>query len=136
MLASEFLAANGFMEIMNNSLTKADYYAGLDSYPQQRCVMVVNPLSSDLNAMRQTLLFSALEVVAYNINRQNGDLKLFEFGNVYSFDSEGENAKGRVLGPKENPKLKCYKEEPRLSMVITGNGSQQWRNKIGRFLLA
>ena len=136
-LASEFLAANGFMEIMNNSLTKADYYAGLDSYPQQRCVMVVNPLSSDLNAMRQTLLFSALEVVAYNINRQNGDLKLFEFGNVYSFDSEGENAKGRVLGPKENPKLKCYKEEPRLSMVITGNGSQQWRNKIekGDFFL-
>lgn len=137
-LASEFLAANGFLEIMNNSLTKSDYYTGLSSYPQEHCVMVMNPLSSDLNCMRQTLIFSALEVVAYNINRQNGDLKLFEFGNVYSYNPDAlQERGGRELGPKENPMLKAYKEEPRLSLVITGSGSQQWRNRIekGDFFL-
>lgn len=128
-LASEFLAANGFMEIMNNSLTKSDYYSRLHTYPQEKCVMIINPLSADLNCMRQTLIFSGLEVVAYNINRQTSDLKLFEFGNVYSFDSNAVNS-GNPVGEKENPMLKCYNEESKLLLVITGAGSQSWRNKI------
>src|SRR5574344_91830 len=128
-LASEFLAANGFMEIMNNSLTKSDYYSNLHTYPQEKCVKIINPLSADLNSMRQTLIFSGLEVVAYNINRQYSDLKLFEFGNVYSFDNNAINS-GKPVGERENPILKCYNEESKLLMVITGSGSQSWRNKI------
>ena len=120
-MASEFMAANGFMEMMNNSLTKSDYYAQLKTYPQDNCVMIVNPLSSDLNCMRQTLLLNGLEVVAYNINRQQTDLKLFEYGNVYSFNPE--------FVPAEGEALKAYSEEPKFSIFITGNGYQGWRNK-------
>ena len=120
-LASEFMAANGFMEMMNNSLTKSDYYAQLKTYPQDNCVMIVNPLSSDLNCMRQTLLLNGLEVVAYNINRQQTDLKLFEYGNVYRFNPE--------FVPAEGEALKAYSEEPKFSIFITGNGYQGWRNK-------
>ena len=86
----DLLAANGFMECMNNSLTKADYYNGLKTYPKENLPMVINPLSSDLNAMRQTLLFSGLEVIAHNLNRQAGDLRLFEMGNVYRYEPKGE----------------------------------------------
>ncbi len=136
-LASEFMAANGFMEMMNNSLTKSDYYSHLKSYPQEKCVMIMNPLSSDLNCMRQTLLLNGLEVIAYNINRQMPDLKLFEYGNVYSFDSnyvQPENYKEpetNVNGAplRKNSELKKYSEEPRLSIFITGNGVQAWRNR-------
>ena len=120
-MASEFMAANGFMEMMNNSLTKSDYYAQLKTYPQDNCVMIVNPLSSDLNCMRQTLLLNGLEVVAYNINRQQTDLKLFEYGNVYRFNPE--------FVPAEGEALKAYSEEPKFSIFITGNGYQGWRNK-------
>ena len=115
------MAANGFMEMMNNSLTKSDYYAQLKTYPQDNCVMIVNPLSSDLNCMRQTLLLNGLEVVAYNINRQQTDLKLFEYGNVYRFNPE--------FVPAEGEALKAYSEEPKFSIFITGNGYQGWRNK-------
>lgn len=133
-LASEFMASNGFMEMMNNSLTKSDYYADLKSYPQENCVMIMNPLSSDLNCMRQTLLLNGLEVVAYNINRQQGDLKLFEFGNVYSFNPEYKAPEYDVTNPDEviahrSDALKAYSEEPRFSIFITGNGYQSWRNK-------
>ena len=120
-MACEFMAANGFMEMMNNSLTKSDYYSQLKSYPQENCVMLVNPLSSDLNCMRQTLLLNGLEVVAYNINRQQNDLKLFEFGNVYSFNPSFDASEGDAL--------KAYSEEPRFSIFISGNGYQSWRNK-------
>lgn len=83
--------------------------------------MIVNPLSSDLNAMRQTLLFSGLEVIAYNLNRQSSNLKLFEMGNVYKF-APAENS--------ENPSndLKSYREEMHLSIFIAGKGTQYWRN--------
>ena len=72
---SNFLAAQGFNEIMNNSLTKAAYYDSLQTFPAERCVRIVNPLSSDLSVMRQTLILGGLEVVAYNINRQNYSLR-------------------------------------------------------------
>ena len=121
--ACDLLAANGFMECMNNSLTKADYYTGLRTYPKANLPMVINPLSSDLNAMRQTLLFSGLEVVAYNLNRQAGDLKLFEMGNVYRYEPKGEN------DPVNN--LASYSEQMHLSMFVVGKGTQYWRNTTG-----
>lgn len=120
---SNLLADNGFMEMMNNSLTKSDYYTHLKSYPADNLVMLRNPLSQDLNCMRQTLLMNALEVVAYNINRQTTDLKLFELGNVYSY-----HPKEGVENPKAD--LKSYREEMRLSMVVTGPESKAWRNEL------
>ncbi len=136
-LASEFMAANGFMEMMNNSLTKSDYYSHLKTYPVENCAMILNPLSQDLNCMRQTLLLNGLEVIAYNVNRQMNDLKLFEYGNVYSYNKDyvqPENYKEpefNVNGAPlhKNAELKKYSEEPRFSIFITGNGVQSWRNK-------
>ncbi len=122
--ASDLLAGNGFMECMSNSLTKSDYYSHLKTYPSERLVMILNPLSADLNSMRQTLLFSGLEAIAYNINRQITELKLFEMGNVYSFlPKEG------VEDPKND--LSTYREEMRLSLFISGKGTQYWRNNSG-----
>ena len=74
---SNFLAANGFVETMNNSLTKSEYYSSLKTFPEERCVRILNPLSSDLNVMRQTLLLNGLEVIAYNINRQCTNIRTF-----------------------------------------------------------
>jgi phenylalanyl-tRNA synthetase beta chain len=132
MLASEFMASNGFMEMMNNSLTKSEYYSKLKTYPERNCVMIMNPLSSDLNCMRQTLLLSGLEVIAYNINRQMPELKMFEFGNVYSFNPDyvaPENLDQMDEATRRGDALKAYHEEPVFSMFITGDGYQSWRNK-------
>lgn len=119
---SDLLAANGFNEIMNNSLTKASYFEQLDTFKPENTVLLFNPLSSDLNAMRQTLLFGGLESVAYNINRKNSSLRLFEFGKAYTFHKkEGENH------------LKQYKEEDKLALFITGNKTQaSWNSQEQR----
>ena len=85
-LIAEQLVGAGFNEILNNSLTRAAYYDGSETYTPEHLVMLLNPLSSDLNAMRQTLLFGGLECVAHNANRKNADLRFFEFGNCYYFD--------------------------------------------------
>ena len=123
-VVSDLLADRGFVEIMNNSLTKGEYYDKLKTFPADNLVQIVNPLSSDLNVMRQTLIFNALEVVARNINHQNNNLKLFELGNCYSYrPKEGDEA------PLDN--LRSYREELRLSMVVTGPGTKSWRNEIG-----
>ncbi|MEG2613118.1 MAG: phenylalanine--tRNA ligase subunit beta, partial [Alistipes sp.] len=120
-LAADFLTANGFTEIMSNSLTSALYYEGLDSYKTERCVRIVNPLSNDLNVMRQTLLFNMLEAIQLNANRRNGDLKLYEFGNCYFFHSEDANAENH-LAP--------YSEIYRLSLAVTGaDVLQSWNEK-------
>lgn len=120
--ASDFLASEGFNEMMNNSLSKSDYYRQLKTYPAENSVMIMNPLSSDLNCMRQTLLFSALEVVAYNVNRQTNNLKLFEFGHVYQYNPE-------IVPEDDKSVLKPYSEEQHLSITISGNGSNGWRNR-------
>lgn len=104
-LAADFLTANGFTEIMSNSLTKAAYYEGLTSYKPEHCVKILNPLSNDLNVMRQTLLFNMLEAVQLNTNHRNGDLKLYEFGNCYFYDA--------TAATPEEP-LKAYSEQFRL----------------------
>ena len=112
---SEQLTAQGFYEIMNNSLTKVSYYPGewLDS-----CVQVKNPLSQDLGVMRQTLLFGGLESIQRNANRKNADLRLYEFGNCYHFDKlkvESLKAKGLDAEP-----IAAYSEEPHLALWVTG----------------
>lgn len=115
---SNFLAANGFVETMNNSLTKAAYYEGLQTFPADRCARLVNPLSSDLNVMRQTLIFNGLEVIAYNLNRQIGSLKTFEYGSVYSRDPE-----------KDGKTLDSYEEHACFALFMTGSSEKSWRSE-------
>ncbi len=118
--AAEFLTANGFSEIMSNSLTRLAYYEGLTDYPAERCVKILNPLSADLNAMRQTLLFNALEAVALNTNHRTPNLKLYEFGNVYRYDATRAAEGG--LAP--------YSEQYRLAVAMTGlRGIASWNEK-------
>ena len=120
-LAADFLTANGFTEIMSNSLTKASYYEGLTSCPADRCVRILNPLSADLSVMRQTLLFNMLEAVALNANRRNGDLCLYEFGNCYFYDESKRSEENR---------LAAYSEEYRLAVAVTGVSTpQSWNAK-------
>ena len=120
-IASDFLTSNGYTEIMSNSLTKASYYEGSESYPVERCVKILNPLSQDLNVMRQTLMFNALEAVELNVNRKNGDLRMYEVGNCYAYNAakaEEENA------------LAKYEESFRLGITVTGHSSQlSWNSK-------
>lgn len=117
-LIGEQLVGCGFNEILNNSQTRAAYYDGLESYPANNLVMLLNPLSTDLNAMRQTLLFGGLESIAHNANRKNADLKFFEFGNCYYYNAE-----------KKNPEktLAAYTEDFHLGLWVTGKKvSNSW----------
>ena len=81
---SDLLTSNGFHEALSNSLTKSSYIDGIEEFNKDTQVELMNPLSQDLNAMRQTLLFGGLESLAYNINRKVSDILLFEFGNTYN----------------------------------------------------
>ncbi|MFI3316405.1 MAG: phenylalanine--tRNA ligase subunit beta [Rikenellaceae bacterium] len=110
-MTADMLSAIGYTEIMSNSLTKASYYEALSAYPQERCVKIINPLSSDLNVMRQTLLFNTLEAVELNANRKNGDLKIYEFGNCYYYNGASD-ATENILAP--------YSENYRLAIAVTG----------------
>jgi phenylalanyl-tRNA synthetase beta chain len=104
---SDILSANGFNEILSNSLTKSAYSNNLDN-----AVKILNPLSNDLDVMRQSMVFSGLEAIAYNQNRRNSDLKLYEFGKVYSV--------------KEDK----YIETQRFAIFLTGaNKAEQWNQK-------
>lgn len=117
-LISEQLTGEGFFEIMNNSLTKEAYYTDLTVYPVSRCVYLLNPLSTDLNVMRQTLLFGGLENIAYNRNRKNNDLKFYEFGNCYFFDADRK---------EEGKPLREYTEEFHLGIWLCGdNINNSW----------
>lgn len=110
-LVSEQLVGCGFNEILNNSLTAASYYDGLETYKPENLVRVMNPLSNDLNVMRASLLFGGLECIQHNANRKNADLRFFEFGNCYHFNAE-----------KKNPEkvLAAYSEELHLGLWLTG----------------
>jgi len=105
-MLSDILTANGFNEILANSLTKSAYSSDLDS-----AVKILNPLSNDLDVMRQTLLYSGLEAIAYNQNRKAADLKLYEFGKVYSVTDDK------------------YNETQRFSILLTGATAEQWNQK-------
>lgn len=112
-LVSEQLTAAGYHEIMNNSLTAVSYYDGLEMYPLDNCVRLLNPLSNDLAVMRQTLVFGGLESLAHNINRKSANLLMYEFGNVYSFDPQAESTEEKPLAP--------FAEEAHLGIWMTGD---------------
>ena len=115
---AEQLTAQGFNEILNNSLTKVAYYEPLQSLTLDSCVKIMNPLSQDLGVMRQTLLFGGLESIARNTNRKQSDLKFYEFGNCYHYNGELKTKNEELI---QNDPLKAYSEEPHLGMWLTGN---------------
>lgn len=117
---AQYLTSNGFTEIMSNSLTKSSYYDELTDYPAANCVKIINPLSADLNVMRQTLFFNAMEAVELNTNHRNPNLKMYEFGNVYRFNPDKAVEGG--LAP--------YAENYRLAITVTGlNIAGSWNSK-------
>ena len=122
---AEQLTAQGFNEILNNSLTKVSYYEPLTQLTLDTCVKIMNPLSQDLGVMRQTLLFGGLESIARNANRKNSDLKFYEFGNCYHYKA---NPAAREHDPENS--LVEYSEEPHMALWITGNkAAQTWVRK-------
>jgi phenylalanyl-tRNA synthetase beta chain len=119
---SDYLAANGFSEIMNNSLTRTSYYESNPVYPSENNVRILNPLSRDLDVLRQTLLYGGLESLVYNQNRKIVDCKMFEFGNCYVFD----------LKQDHTTPLGKYTEQNHLSIFLTGRAQIENWNAIGR----
>ncbi len=117
-LIGEQLVGCGFNEILNNSLTKGDYYKALNHYHADHLVRIMNPLSSDLNVMRQTLLLGGLEVIAYNLNRQQSTMRLFEYGSVYSRDPQ-----------KDGKTLDSYEEHAAYALLMTGSSEKCWRQE-------
>jgi phenylalanyl-tRNA synthetase beta chain len=117
---ANMLSSMGFNEIWSNSLTKSAYYEHSGDFRKEHTVKLLNPLSSDLNSLRQSLIYGGLECIAYNLNRQNSDLKLYEFGNCYAIDTEDSNEK--FVGD--------YIEEEHLGIFITGNKeTENWTGK-------
>ena len=117
-LISDYLTNNGFTEIMNNSLTSSDYLNRVSDFDVTNNVKILNPLSKELDVMRQTLLFGGLETIIYNVNRKITDLKLYEFGNTYKFN-QGQPADANVT--------KKYSEEKHLAVFLTGKSqSEAW----------
>ncbi len=116
-LISEQLTGLGMNEILNNSLTKERYYQDLQTYPMDKCVKIMNSLSTDLSVMRQTLLFGGLENISRNIKYRQPNLKFYEFGNCYSFKSNTQS----------DDRHDFYSESFHLGMWITGNKfSDSW----------
>jgi phenylalanyl-tRNA synthetase beta chain len=119
-IVSDMLSANGFAEIMSNSLTPSAWYDNNEDFEVSQLVKLANPLSSDLNVMRQTLLFGGLSSIAWNINRQNYDLKLYESGNCYFFKSDKPAVK----------QVDKYFERTNLDLFITGQKEKlSWNHK-------
>ncbi len=110
---SDRLTGEGFMEILNNSLTAVSYYEKSEQMPLDHCVKVMNPLSNDLGVLRQTLLFGGLESIAHNINRKADNLRFYEFGNVYSCNPEKEITEEKPLAP--------FSEHMELALWLTGD---------------
>ena len=121
-LVSEQLVGEGFNEILNNSLSKSAYYDNQDTL-----VKIMNPLSTDLNVMRQTLLYGGLESIQYNVNRKRQNLRFFEFGNVYTFSPEKQN---------DDDPMQAYKEQYHCGLWVTGKrveGSWAHQNEDSTF---
>ena len=110
-IVSEQLVSAGFFEIWSNSLTRASYYDEMSEFTPSATVKLYNPLSRDLNGMRQTLLFGGLECIVLNSNRKNNNLRLFEFGNTYFYHG---------TRMKENP-AGNYHEEEHLALFLSGS---------------
>lgn len=114
---SQMLSSIGFNEIMSNSLTKSEYYENNESYPLEKCVKILNPLSGDLNVMRQTLIYNSMEALVLNTNRKRANAKFYEIGNCYSY----------LASQAEKGGLAPYREYFTLSMLVSGNDRvQSW----------
>lgn len=110
---ADMLTGAGWIEILNNSLTAEAYYTGLADFSPEKCIKLLNPLSQDLNVLRQTLLFGGLSSIARNCNRRNSDLAFYEFGNVYCKEPGKESSAEAPLRP--------YKESSHLALWLCGN---------------
>lgn len=121
---ADFLSNNGFNEIVTNSLTSSAYYENSQNFSFDQCVKILNPLSNELGVMRQTLLFSGLESISYNLNRRMADLKFYEFGNVYNY-LQSQAASSDVT--------RKYIERKKLSIYVTGSQhSESWYQASGK----
>lgn len=120
-IAGDNLASRGFFEILSNSLTHPDYAGLTGESNEEKTIKILNPLSTDLSALRQSLLFSAMEAISYNLNRKKQNLKLFEFGKVYQ--KSGDD----------------HEEVNKLSLVVSGDRNvNHWsakKEKLGFFYL-
>ena len=119
---ADMLSSLGFNEIISNSLTRSSYYDDLNEFHAKNLVRLINPLSADLDSMRQSLIFGGLEALLYNTNRKNPDLKLYEFGNVYSYSGN----------EKEKGDLAKYSESRHLALFITGDAEKKLWNSNRR----
>jgi phenylalanyl-tRNA synthetase beta chain len=119
-IVSDLLSANGFSEIMCNSLNPSAWYEESSDFDTEQLVILANPLSSDLNAMRQSLLYGGLGSISWNINRQNPDLKLYEFGHCYFYHKSSQTYPG----------ANNYVEKASLDLFVTGSTVRQnWNSK-------
>ena len=119
---ADMLTSLGFNEIISNSLTRSAYYVNLTGFPEEKTVRILNPLSTDLDGMRQTLLFGGLEAISYNANRRNPDLRLYEFGNVYCFTGND----------KDKGDLDKYSESRHLALFTSGSTGKALWNRPDR----
>jgi phenylalanyl-tRNA synthetase beta chain len=108
---ADMLASNGFSEMMSNSLVPGAWFENNPDFTPDKLVRLANPLSSDLNSMRQSLLPGGLSAVAYNLNRQNMNLRLFEFGNCYTGD----------MGSDSVPSVSSFIEKQHLDLFLSGS---------------
>ncbi|MBO4307490.1 MAG: phenylalanine--tRNA ligase subunit beta [Bacteroidales bacterium] len=127
-IASDYLSYNGFNEIMNNSLTKSAYYEDNEDFPASQSVCILNPLSKELNVMRQTLLYNGLECIVYNMNHKIFNQKIYEFGRSYAKNSDKiESTDANVT---YNDVTKRYTETQHLTLFMTGDKHvESWRGK-------
>ena len=125
---SDYLTDNGFSEIMNNSLTKSEYYDENPDFAADRCIPIINPLSKELNVMRQTLLYSGLECIARNLNFRILDQKLYEFGRGYVKADLKDLKDSNDLN--DLPVTKRFAETEHVSIFMTGNMMpENWKIK-------
>ncbi|MCD4773412.1 MAG: phenylalanine--tRNA ligase subunit beta, partial [Bacteroidales bacterium] len=119
-LISDQLSDNGFYEIMNNSLTNSDYIEKNPALDAKNNIRMLNPISRDLDILRQTLLYGGLESIAYNHNRKISDIKFYEFGKIYLLNNF----------EKEKDVLSKYFEEKHLSLFLSGRkNADSWKDK-------
>jgi len=132
-LISEQLTGAGWNEILCNSLTAEAFYEGLETWPQERLVRVMNPLSSDLGVMRQTLLFGGLQSISRNINHKAQSCRFYEFGNTQHYNAERQAAVNQLVASGEKTALEVqqegralagYSEESHLALWLTGQRYQ------------
>ncbi len=117
-LVSNLLTSNGFNEVMNNSLSNSRHIAKSKEYKEENNVRMLNPISADLDTMRQGLLFGMLESAAYNLNRKNENLRFYEFGATY-----------KKQGSDKKDPLKDYNESIHLALLLSGNKQpESWAN--------